>query len=397
VSVTFPRGFRASGVTAGMKPSGRADLGLLIADADASAAGLFTTNTFAAAPVELSRRRLAGGRVRAVVANSGQANAGTGPGGAVDAETTTAAVAAAVGVDPGSVLTCSTGVIGEPLHVDEFVAAIPALVEGLSPRGGDAFAEAITTTDTVRKQAAATRGPYRVGGCAKGVGMIAPDLRLATMLTFVTTDAPVAPDPLRRLAAEVLEPAFESLTVDGCTSTNDTVLLLAGGAAGGPPVEPGTPAWDHLVEAVEEVASSLLRQLADDAEGATHVLIVEVTGAHTEADARVVARAIADSLLVKTAMFGGDPNPGRILQAVGASGVAFAPEDVEAHLAGVPVIEGGRIAPSFGEGGVALARRALAERDVTIAVSLGDGPGASRTLGVDLSYDYVKINAEYTT
>jgi glutamate N-acetyltransferase/amino-acid N-acetyltransferase len=397
VSVTFPRGFRASGVTAGMKPSGRADLGLLVADGEASAAGLFTTNTFAAAPVELSRRRLAGGRARAVVVNSGQANAGTGPRGDADAETTTAAVAAALGVDPGSVLACSTGVIGEPLHVDEFLAAIPALVEGLLPEGGDVFAEAITTTDTVRKQAAVTRGPYRVGGCAKGVGMIAPDLRLATMLAFVTTDAPVAPDPLRRLAAEVLEPAFESLTVDGCTSTNDTVLLLAGGAVGGPSVEPGTPAWDHLAGAVEEVAGSLLRQLADDAEGATHVLIVEVDGARTDADARAVARAIADSLLVKTAMFGGDPNPGRILQAVGASGVPFAPGDVEASLGGVPVVERGQIASSFAEGGVDLARRALADRDVTIVVSLGDGPGASRTFGVDLSYDYVKINAEYTT
>jgi glutamate N-acetyltransferase/amino-acid N-acetyltransferase len=397
VSVTFPRGFRASGVTAGMKPSGRPDLGLVVADGEASAAGLFTTNAFAAAPVELSRRRLAGGRARAVVVNSGQANAGTGPRGDRDAETTTAAVAGSLDLDRSSVLACSTGVIGEPLHVDEFVAALPALVDGLSAEGGDAFAEAITTTDTVRKQAAAARGPYRVGGCAKGVGMIAPDLRLATMLAFFTTDAPVTPDPLRRLATEVLEPAFESLTIDGCTSTNDTVLLLAGGAAGGPPVEPGTPAWDDLAGALEEVASSLLRQLADDAEGATHVLLVEVTGATTERDARVVARAIAESLLVKTAMFGGDPNPGRILQAVGASGVAFSPSDVQAFIADVPVIANGQIAPSFVEGGVDLARKALTERGVWIAVSLGPGAGVSRALGVDLSYDYVKINAEYTT
>lgn len=397
MSVTFPRGFRASGVTAGMKPSGRPDLGLLVADGQASAAGLFTTNAFAAAPVELCRRRVAGGRARAVVVNSGQANAGTGPRGDEDAETTTAAVADALGVDPGVVLACSTGVIGEPLHVGEYLAAIPTLVDTLSAEGAQAFAEAITTTDTVRKQAAATRGPYRVGGCAKGVGMVAPDLRLATMLAFVTTDAPVAPEPLKRLAAEILQPSFESLTVDGCTSTNDTVLLFAGGATGGPPVEPGTPAWEHLGIAVDEVASSLVRQLADDAEGATHVVLVEVTGARTEGDARVVARAVADSLLVKTAVFGGDPNPGRILQAIGSSGVAFAPGDVEVDLSGVPVIADGRIPASFADGGVDLARKALAERDVTIAVSLGDGPGTSRTLGVDLSYDYVKINAEYTT
>ncbi|HSJ49828.1 MAG TPA: bifunctional glutamate N-acetyltransferase/amino-acid acetyltransferase ArgJ [Actinomycetota bacterium] len=397
MSVTFPRGFRASGVTAGMKPSGRPDLGLLVADGSASAAGLFTTNVFAAAPVGLSRRRLAGGSARAVVVNSGQANAGTGPRGDRDAETATAAVADALRVDPGDVLAGSTGVIGEPLHLDEFLAAIPSLIETLSPEGGEAFAGAITTTDTVRKQAAAARGAYRVGGCAKGVGMIAPDLRLATMLAFVTTDAPVAQEPLKRLAAEVLEPAFESLSVDGCTSTNNTVLLLAGGAAGGPPGEPGTPAGDHLARAVEEVASSLVRQLADDAEGATHVVVVEVTGARTEGDARVVARAIADSLLVKTALFGGDPNPGRILQAIGSSGAAFSPGEVEVFLAGVPVIADGQIPASFADGGVDLARKALAERDVTIAVSLGEGPGMSRALGVDLSYDYVKINAEYTT
>jgi glutamate N-acetyltransferase/amino-acid N-acetyltransferase len=334
---------------------------------------------------------------RAVVVNSGQANAGTGVRGDRDAETTTAAVAAALGLDEGGVLACSTGVIGEPLHVDAFVGAIPTLVQGLSAEGGDAFAEAILTTDTVAKQATAERGPYRVGGCAKGVGMIAPDLQLATMLAFLTTDAPVPPSDLGRLVKQVVEPRFESLTVDGCTSTNDTVLVFASGAAGGDLVLPETTAWDEVAAAVDEVATSLVLQLAADAEGATHVILVEVTGAENDAGARVVARAVADSLLVKTAVFGGDPNPGRILQAIGSSGVAFLPQLVEASIGDVPVIAAGEISPGYLEGGVEAARAALAERDVVISISLGAGPGESRALGVDLSYDYVKINAEYTT
>ncbi|HEX9716717.1 MAG TPA: bifunctional ornithine acetyltransferase/N-acetylglutamate synthase, partial [Actinomycetota bacterium] len=204
MSVTFPRGFRAGGVTAGMKPSGRPDLALLLADEARSAAGLFTTNAFAAAPVKLSRQRVSHGVARAVLVNSGQANAGTGLEGDLDAERSTGAAAELLGLDAGAVLACSTGVIGEPLHLDQLLAALPDLVGSLSEEGGEAFAEAILTTDTKPKQARAERGPYRVGGCAKGVGMIAPDLHLATMLAFVTTDAPVPPSDLRTLASHVL-------------------------------------------------------------------------------------------------------------------------------------------------------------------------------------------------
>jgi glutamate N-acetyltransferase/amino-acid N-acetyltransferase len=347
--------------------------------------------------VRLSKRRLAHGLARAVVVNSGQANAGTGVHGDRDAEATTAAVADALGLEPPAVLACSTGVIGEPLHVDEFLGALPPLVGALSTSGGDAFAEAILTTDTVSKQATAERAPYRVGGCAKGVGMIAPDLQLATMLAFVTTDAPVPPSDIGRLAIDVLEPRFETLTVDGCSSTNDSVLLFASGAAGGDLVVPGTPAWDQVAEALDEVATSLVLQLANDAEGATHTLLVEVSGAETNAHARAVAKAVADSLLVKTAIFGGDPNPGRILQAIGASGVPFLPQLVTAFIGDIQVIAAGEIAPSYLETGVEAARAALQEHDVVVGVSLGGGPGESRALGVDLSYDYVKINAEYTT
>lgn len=398
MSVTFPRGFRAAGTTAGMKPSGRPDMGLLVADPVQSVAGLFTTNAFAAAPVRLSAQRVSRGLPRAVVVNSGQANAGTGLRGDRDSERTTAAVADALHLEASDVIACSTGVIGEPLHMDQYLGAIPELVSSLSDEGGDAFAEAIMTTDVVPKVAAAERGGFRVGGCAKGVGMIAPDLHLATMLVFITTDAPVPPPEIRRLATELLEPRFESLTVDACTSTNDTVLLFASGAAGGDLVVPGTDAWVEVTSALEEVATSLLLQLAADAEGANHVMLVEVSGAETGQHAQIVAREIAESILVKTAIFGGDPNPGRILQAIGSSGVPFLPQLVTGFIGDIQVIDAGEIAPSYFDGGNEAARLALVEeREVVVLVALGNGEGRSRMIGVDLSYDYVKINAEYST
>ncbi len=397
MSVTYPKGFRAAGVTAGMKASGKPDLGLLVADEARSAAGLFTTNAFAAAPVKLSRKRLRHGLAQAVLVNSGQANAGVGVAGDRDAEAGTAAVAEALGLTPDLVLACSTGVIGEPLHMEELLAGVPPLVAQLSADGGDAFAEAIMTTDTVPKQAEAERGPYRAGGCAKGVGMIAPDLQLATMLAFVTTDAPIPPSEIGRLATEILEPKFGSLTVDASPSTNDTVLVFASGAAGGELVLPGTPAWDQVAEAVEEVGESLVQQLIADAEGATHVIVVKVFGATTTRDARTVAKAVAESPLVKAAAFGGDPNPGRILQAIGSSGVGFFPQAVEAAIGDVVVIAGGEIPLSYREGDADLAREAMKQPQIVISVSLGEGPGESRALGCDLTYDYVRINGEYTT
>jgi len=398
VSVTFPRGFRASAGAAGMKPSGRLDVGLLVADRPVAAAGLFTTNAFAAAPVRLSRARLARGTAQALIVNSGQANAATGERGDIDAVTITDSVAGALGLDADLVLACSTGVVGEPLHMEQLLGVVPRLVESLAPDGGPPFAEAIMTTDTKPKQARAERGSFRVGGCAKGVGMIAPDLALATLLVFMTTDAPIPPDEIGKLASEILEPKFESLSVDGCTSTNDTVLLLASGAAGVDPVVPGTAAWDQVSEAVAEVGDSLLLQLAEDAEGADHVVLVDVTGAETDEDARLAAKAVVESLLVKAAIFGGDPNPGRILQAVGSSGARVFEDAVDVRMGGVPVVVGGAVPEGFwGAGGAEDARAATAKRDVTISISLGAGPGRSRALGTDLSYEYVRINAEYTT
>jgi glutamate N-acetyltransferase/amino-acid N-acetyltransferase len=395
MSVTFPHGFRAAGIRAGLKPSGNPDLALLVADGPASGAGLFTTNVFPAWPVLIARERLADARARAVLVNSGQANAGTGPEGGSDAAQATKALAGLLGLDEGEVLPCSTGVIGERIHMDRLLAGLPELVGTLSREGGDAFARAIMTTDTVDKQARAERGGYRVGGAAKGVGMISPDL--ATMLAFLTTDAPVPPAAVGELVRSTLEEPFGSLTVDACTSTNDTVLLLSSGAAGGDPVTPGSAAWADLSGALAEVAASLVSQLAHDAEGVTHVLLIEVEGAATPADARVVAKAVADSPLVKTAAFGGDPNPGRILQAVGASGATFAPGEVTAWIGDVLVIDGGHIARPYFDGDGDAARTAMKEPEIRIRVRLGDGPGRSRAVGCDLSYDYVRINAEYTT
>ena len=260
MSVTFPQGFSAAGISAGLKPSGRPDLGLLVGAPGTTAAGLFTTNRVAAAPVQLTRSLIAEGHGRAVIVNSGQANAATGERGNADARAVVAATAAALGLDAADVLACSTGVIGEPIHLEPLLEGLPILAGAVTSEGGGDFARAIMTTDTVDKQAIAEAGAFRVGGCAKGVGMIAP--HLATMLVFVTTDARVGRRSLQRLADEQLKDRFNALTVDGCTSTNDTVLLLASGAGPGvAEVTPDTPGWNALSAAIGEVGESLVRQL----------------------------------------------------------------------------------------------------------------------------------------
>lgn len=398
MSVTYPLGFRAAGVTAGFKPSGLPDLGLLVGDPGTTAAALFTTNAVAAAPVGVGRDRLARGRLRAVLVNSGQANAATGSRGVDDAVATSAEAAELIGADPDEVLPSSTGVIGEPLHVEQMREALPALVDGLSHDGGDAFARSIMTTDTVPKQATADADPYRVGGCAKGVGMIAPNL--ATMLAFVLTDAAVIPGDLQQLASEHLARRFDALTVDGCSSTNDTVLLLASGAAGGGPLGPASDGWHALAAAIDAVGESLVMQLIADGEGATHVMIVDIEGAANDDDARRAAKAVADSPLVKTAVFGGDPNPGRFLQAAGAAGVPIDSSRLDVSIGGILVARSGVIPPSYFEPASPLAeqaRAAMKEAEISVRVRLGDGPGASRAYGCDLSYEYVRINGEYTT
>ena len=395
--VTYPRGFRASGVAAGLKPSGALDLAMLMGDAGTTAAGLFTTNTVVAAPVVLSRTHLASGTARGVLVNSGQANAATGARGEDDALAVLSATAAVLGVGVGELLACSTGVIGEPIHMEPLLAGVPGLVGALDADGGRRFAEAIMTTDSVTKEATADVGPIRVGGAAKGVGMLAPSL--ATMLAFVTTDARAASADLDALAHERLAPAFEAVTVDGCRSTNDAVLLFASGAAGSPALAPGDDGWAAFASAVGEVGDALASQLIHDGEGVTHVLLIDVAGAADVEDARRAARAVAGSPLVKTAAFGENPNPGRIVQALGASGVAFDPADVDVWIGDARVVAHGVIPPAYFRLGELQEAAAAAMRgsEVSLRVSIGHGPGSARVLGGDLSYDYVKINGEYTT
>lgn len=393
MSVTYPGGFRANGVTSGLKDSGNPDLALLVADDVCSCAGLFTTNAFAAAPVALSRARLRHMTARGVVVNSGQANAGSGIRGEDDAHACTLAAAEELGADVEGILACSTGVIGTRIDTDKVKAAMPMLVSGLSSDGGEAFARAIMTTDTVMKQAKSDAGPFKVGGAAKGVGMIEPNL--ATMLAFLTTDAHVSPDALYDLSAQILKPAFESLTVDGCSSTNDSVLLFASGASGGTPVASGTPEWEFLADGLAEVAESLVLQLAADGEGANHVLLIEVEGAASNDQALLIAKEVANSPLVKAAAFGGDPNPGRLIQAVGSSGATFDPTDVQAWIGSTHVVSDGRLVPNY-ETVKPDAETAMKEPQINYRIKVGEGSGRARAVGCDLSYEYVKINAEYT-
>jgi glutamate N-acetyltransferase/amino-acid N-acetyltransferase len=328
-----------------------------------------------------------------VLVNSGQANAGSGAKGEEDAHVCTSAAAEALGVDVEGILPCSTGVIGVRIDTEKVSAAMPALVGGLARDGGEAFAQAIMTTDTVVKQAKADAGPFKIGGASKGVGMIEPNL--ATMLSFLTTDATVSPEALYDLSEQILKPAFESLTVDGCSSTNDTVLLFASGAAGGTPVASGTPEWEFLADGLAEVAESLVLQLAADGEGANHVLLIEVEGATSKGQAYMVAKEVANSALVKAAAFGGDPNPGRLIQAIGSSGATFDPTDVHAWIGSAHVVSDGTLVSNY-ETVKPDAETAMKEPQINYRIKVGDGPGRARAVGCDLSYDYVKINAEYT-
>ncbi|HEV3475552.1 MAG TPA: bifunctional glutamate N-acetyltransferase/amino-acid acetyltransferase ArgJ [Actinomycetota bacterium] len=395
MSVTFPRGFRAAGVTAGLKESARPDLGLLAVDGEGTAAGAFTTNAFPAAPVVLSRERIARGTARAVVVNSGQANAGTGEPGLDDARATAEAAASDLRCDPEDILVCSTGLIGARIPMDKLTAALPMAAAELSENGGDAFSEAILTTDTGPKTATATAGRYRVGGCAKGAAMIAPRLapaRLATLLAFITTDAAATPELAAALVTERVVPTWNGLVVDGAQSTNDTVILLASGATGGSRIGPSDQEAAELGEAVEAVSRNLVRQVAAGAEGATRTLVVHVQGATTHDDARRVGLAVAGSPLVKAALFGADANPGRILQAIGDSEVPVEPGGVRVHIGDIPLITAGVVA----DPNVDVAE-AMKEPEVVLDVALGDGPGTATVFGCDLGYDYVRLNAEYRT
>jgi glutamate N-acetyltransferase/amino-acid N-acetyltransferase len=390
------RGFRFSGVHCGIKPEGL-DLALIASDEPASAAGVFTRSTVVGAPVALSRALLRSGRTRGVVVNSGISNVAMGARGERDAEAMSREASRAVGARDGEMLVASTGVIGEPLPMAKLRRGIRAAAAALSERGLPDAARAIMTTDTFPKLAARRirlgGRMVSVAGIAKGSGMIEPNM--ATMLAFLVTDAVASPAFLRGVLQRTADATFNRLSVDGETSTSDSVLLLASGAAGQAALRgPRSPGAKRFEAAVAEVATSLTRDLARDGEGATRLVTVRVEGARSAAEADRGARRIANSLLVKTAVFGGDPNWGRILQTLGAAGVRLRLDRTEVSLGGVVVFRRGASA------GPAARRRAAAKHaspEIEIRVNLGSGRASASIWTCDLSYDYVRINAEYTT
>jgi len=399
--VTSPLGFLAGAARAAIResPPDKLDLGLLYSLEPCAAAALFTVNRVRAAPLLISERHLADGRARAVIVNSGCANASTGERGLGDAEEMARLAAEKLSLTPQEVVVSSTGVIGWFLPMDRIRSALAGLRP--SRAGGLDFARAIMTTDTVLKSIAASlsygpprAGRYLVGGCAKGSGMIHP--QVATMLAFLTTDAPVQPDFLRESLRRAADASFNMMTIDGDTSPNDMVLALANGAACGPgdePIGPGHRAAPLFQAALTQVCTHLARELARDGEGASKLIEVRVEGAADEADARRAARAVAGSLLVKAAIYGCDPNWGRILTAAGYSGAQVREEACQLYVQGVRVFAKGLPEP-FDE---ATLREALASREVNIRLDLGLGPGTATAWGCDLTEDYVRINASYTT
>ncbi|WP_117236742.1 bifunctional glutamate N-acetyltransferase/amino-acid acetyltransferase ArgJ [Thermus sediminis] len=381
MAVRLPRGFRAGAVRAGIKPSGRPDLALLVSGLPAHWAYAATQNRAAAPSIHRGRALYAqGGPLRAVVVNAGNANCATGERGFRDDARMAELAAQRLGISPEEVLTASTGVIGVPLPVERIERGLPQI--DLTPFA-QAFAEAILTTDLVVKVAEAEVAGARIVGVAKGSGMIHPNL--ATMLAFLVTDAWVPQEVLREAWRGIVDRTFNQVTVDGDTSTNDLALLMANGAYGEVPLEP-------LLEAVEGVARELSRKIARDGEGATKLMTVRVQGAATEEEARRAARAVAASLLWKSALYGNDPNWGRILAALGNSGARFDPLRVEIRLQGVPLYRGGAL-PFDRE----RASQAMRAEEVEVFVDLGEGPFRAEAWGCDLTEGYVRINALYTT
>ena len=389
--VTSPQGFQASGIAAGLKPSGKLDMALLLAPEQAVCAGSFTTSVVRAACVDLCAERLAanGGKARAVLINSGQANACTGDRGLIDSQRATQALADQLGLDAEALLICSTGVIGVPIPMPTLLAGLDPLVAALSATGGEAAATAILTTDLVSKQVAleAELGGRRVriGGIAKGSGMIHPDM--ATMLGFFSCDAGLDPSIWKAMVGQAVQRSFNAITVDGDTSTNDTVLAFAAGD----PLDSVHHA--ALEQGLTEAMQHLAKAIARDGEGATCLIEVQVEGALDEPSAQRVARTIVGSSLVKTAVHGRDPNWGRIVAAAGRSGVPFDPEQVALWIGPHQLMQSGQPLSFDPEA----ASRVLRSETVQIRIQLGDGPGNGLAWGCDLSDQYVRINADYTT
>jgi len=396
-AVTSPLGFLAASASAGIKESGRPDLALIVSDRGAVPAGVFTTNRVKAAPVLWSRAVVQWGKpVRAVLINSGNANACTGPAGRTAVRRSALELSRALEIDAREILVASTGVIGVPLPVDRLTGAIPGLTAELrdSRAAGAGAAQAILTTDTRPKECAASarvgRRTYRVGGMAKGAGMIHPDM--ATLLGVITTDAPLGRTQARRILAAAVASTFNAISIDGDTSTNDCVLLLANGAAGGH-IPPGSLGERRMAGAIAEVCAGLARMVARDGEGARKLLSVTVRDARSSAEARTVARAIASSSLVKAAVHGGDPNWGRVFAAAGRAGVPLRVEHMALRIGGHLVAKAGAAVPGH-------ERRAaghLRKHTVEMTLSIGRGRATGTALGCHLSPEYVAINAEYRT
>lgn len=391
MSVTFAKGFRAAGVTAGLKASGKPDVALVVNDGpEHTAAGVFTSNRVVAAPVVWSRQAIGDGLARAVILNSGGANACTGSLGFLDTHATAEHVAAALTAansetGAGDIMVCSTGLIGELLDMPVLLSGAEAAVTQLSETGGDRAAEAILTTDTVAKTATARGEGYAVGGMAKGAGMLNP--ALATMLVVITTDASLEARDAQKALTSAVSTTFNRLDSDGCMSTNDTVLLLASGASG------MAPDRADFAEKLTDVCASLARQLVADAEGASHDIAVTVRGASSEEAAVAVARAVTSSNLFKAAIFGNDPNWGRVLAAAGTvpeEVAPFDPDELDVWMNGVQVARGGGV-------GESRTLVDLTSREVTVDIDLHAGDASATIWTNDLTHDYVHENSAYST
>jgi glutamate N-acetyltransferase/amino-acid N-acetyltransferase len=389
------KGFRFAGVHGGVKKGDALDMGLIVADQPATAAGVFTTNRVRAAPVVISERRLLGGACQAVLVNSGNANACTGRQGRQAALALTRATAAVLGVPQALVVPASTGVIGVQLPGETMMSAIAPLVDDLSEAGAARFSRAILTTDQGPKVA---RAEVKVGwttcrilGVAKGAGMIHPNM--ATTLGFVTTDASIHRTTLRRMLVRAAEQTFNRVTVDGDTSTNDSIYALASGAATGRPVVEKSAAGRRFAEALTEVLETLAKKVVSDGEGAEHLVRIEVSGAKSDSDAVQIARTIASSQLVKTALHGCDPNWGRILAAAGRSGSGFNPDHVSMKIGQVSIFEDG--VPIMTPKTEAKAASVMKRREYAITLTVGRGRGLGHYWTCDLGHEYVRINADY--
>ena len=392
LGVNFPRGFRSAGVYCGIKKPGLLDLALIVSETESSVAGMFTTNRACAAPVVWSKQAVAGGRARAIVANSGNANCLTGEQGMRDAQRMAELVAKRLGCIPTQVVVASTGVIGVPLPMTAVESGIAQAFERLTDGDDRTTADAILTTDSASKRAAlevsTPAGAVRIGAIAKGAGMIAPNM--ATMLAFITTDAAIDPADLQACLARVVNATFNCITVDGDTSTNDMVVALANGASG---VQLTGEAMQPFEQGLYQVCEYLAKRIVKDGEGASRIFEVRVSGAADADAARRIARAIAESQLVKTAVHGGDPNWGRIIAAAGRAGAPIDVSRARLYLQGTLVFENGQ-PTEYDERALV---DAMQTDEVTIALTLSDGDGKAHFWSSDLTAEYVKINAHYRT